>query len=220
MTHCHSILGMPKTIAFLLLFAVSTHAFAELNRAKERSINNTAETLSSKRVEAGTATISLGITDRLMISIPTAPMAGKIYSGIVKYRFGDPKSPVLLASSAGAIMHDGQFYPAIGGAVGLNLFEKSNALSLTAHIIFGKKLNFDTGAATSRGGIFPWVGLNYDYYTKKKNLFYFGTSGYVPYIGHTWSWKNFQAGALVFALFEVTGKLSKVYPAPYLAARF
>jgi hypothetical protein len=199
-----------KTILLSVFIAQSLTAFGEFS-GKQRSINNTGETLPSGSGEIGLASFSYGMTESLMLTVPTLPLVFGSIAAQINYQI-KLGSNLRLTPYAGASLpeYNGEreVEPNFGGFFGINAGSRSQhsfAFGLDARIGRSVSFDFDKDEIGEKSDVEITITekktrstyiLAYDYYTSGGNLFYVGSLGGLPYYGFTWAWENFHVGIL------------------------
>lgn len=179
---------------------------------KSRSINATAETLPQGRGEIGFASLSLGATDDLMVTIPTLPLLLGALSVGARYRIA-PSPSLRISPEVGLTFVAGGIYAQGALGFGLNLGSQlRHAITIKANLTPIGELEFDgfgegdntigeNNKDTDDTTYHISAMVNYDYYTADGNLFFAGLLGIAPYLGYTWAWQHFHAGVGLFTIF-------------------
>ena len=223
----------------ILLSVVSLQSPAEAAFGKKQpSINGTGETLSQGSAELGFLSFSYGVTDQLMLSIPTLPLLRGLtsVSGRYKIELGNN----MRFSPTASVYHVSQtgMDSALGAGGGFILgfdFGKSetkdennnNIKSVQAKQSSYNSIDFGATLLSTKYSLLSLqVGdsekdisfrltqvagqLEFNHYTEAGNLFYVGGSNSLgPYVGFTWGFKNTHFGFMSSAL-------SALIPLPYL----
>jgi hypothetical protein len=183
-----------KIVLVLLLLFGSATAQAAYDE-KNRSIGYTAETLEDGNSEIGLATFSYGVTDDLMLSLPTTGYLFGLSSADLKYRI-EVSPSFAIAPSVGAGIYWGDEAEFSGNARLNATYRFGNgrhALSVGAGVAQENVISFEDTAKDKAEFGFGWY-LNYDWYLSNGNLLYAGLLGTIPYLGHTWAWEHFHFG--------------------------
>jgi hypothetical protein len=203
-------MNLIKLLMTCLVLAQSLTAFAEFS-GKQRSINNTGETLPSGSGEVGLASFSYGMSDSLMLTVPTLPLVFGSIAAQMNYQL-KLGSNIRLTPYAGASLpeYNGkrEVEPNFGGFFGVNGGSRSQhsfALGVDARIGRSVSFDFDKDDLDNESDLEITISekktrtsyiIAYDYYTSGGNLFYLGSLGGLPYYGFTWAWDNFHLGIL------------------------
>jgi len=210
------------TIVFSLL--CSSHALAKFDGLTQRSINGTSETLPEGNVELGFTTFSYGITDDLMISVPTLPLVfGQISVG-AKYKVSlNSNFRFSPEAQVGTYQMTGATYAAGGFSLGLDLPNSRSTIDLGAgfarmrdktNLALFKSNSTDKDADNIVIVTAVTGKVEFNHYTSGGNLFYLGANTIAPiYLGFTWAWENVHFG--------IISSLNSVFiPLPYIYVRF
>jgi hypothetical protein len=213
---------LKKTMALSCLLA-SPQAFARFNGKEQRSINGTSETLPQGNVELGFTSFSYGITNELMLSIPTFPLAAGQVSVGGKYKF-DINSNFRLSPEAyiGSYINSSIGYASGGLTLGVDLPHSRNTLDFGTHIVHMKSnslklaLNEQNNSKNDSDTVVTAAAgrAEFNHYTTGGNLFYTGLASFSGlYLGFTWAWENVHFGL-------ISSTPSLYLPLPYLYMRF
>lgn len=217
-----------KLPAFALAFALSNAANAEFGPHKP-SINGTSETLPQGNAEVGFSTLSYGVTDEFMLSIPTLPM---IFAGPgqidARYKIAI-NNAARVSPDASLFFHEGLVSFAAGATLGLDFGKTSgskkgaaayNSLDIGAKVVSlrsayrPKSVEEEKAYVWDLGGNYLHSTIEFNHYTDSSNLFYVGaTNSYGPYMGFTWGFESVHVG--------LVSSLPTMYiPCPYIYWRF
>lgn len=183
-------------------------AFAEFTD-RSPSINGTGETLPKGQYELGLMETDYGLTDDWLIRAPSAALLVGYGRVEVRRRFqfeNDVRlSPYVFAETPRKI--------GIGADYGFGFGSgKEQSLTVGARAQFTPRMEQVKTGPRSRthAGIIP--NIEYDYYARG-NDFYAGIADYIPYIGHTWSFKVWHVGLIL-------SPYTSMIPLPYAYIRF
>lgn len=194
-------------VSFFLL-PVSQVALAAFS-SMAPSINGTAETLRQGNGEIGLASFSYGLTDELMLTVPTLPLLfGEVGAG-VKYRFQLSNNVMVTPgiSASAAQLTEGDDNDGASQVV----FIPRGSLGFTIYLDDAKRHSLSLNVSGGKNAVYNWAQRNnadkrveyktglsvypeYDYYTEGGNLFWIGAAGLLPVYGFTWAWDHFHVG--------------------------
>lgn len=204
---------MLTSVRFLIVGSVCVASGAQVAVAalnpEAPSINGTAETLRQGNGEIGLASFSYGLTDELMLTVPTLPLLfGEVGAG-VKYRFQLSDRVMLTPGlSASAVQ---EFDLDDDESTSKIEFVPRGSLGLTVYLDSEKRHSLSLNVSGGKNAVYNWAERNnpdkrveykmgvslypeYDYYTDSGNLFWIGAAGLLPVYGFTWAWEHFHVG--------------------------
>jgi hypothetical protein len=209
-------------MAVVGLFA-SVPAFASFDGEKHRSINGTSETLRQGNAELGLASFSYGITNELMLTVPTLPLVvGQVAAG-ARYKV-NLNSNLRISPEAyvGTYANSDLVYGNVGATVGVDLPHSKNTLDFAFNVTRMRDTNWDdafdsksSNENSNSVSVTQATGrVEFNHYTNGSNLFYVGVdSSALLYGGFTWAWENVHVGLLSSAP-------TLFFPLPYIYVRF
>jgi hypothetical protein len=216
-------------LLMLLFFCVSgSSAFARFDE-QNRSINGTAETLPSGGIEVGVSSLSLGVSDHIMLSIPSFPLlTGKLNARAdVRLQLGNLRVTPHVGANFIRVDDVDAVAPAAGFGIG---FSGGDRRQHSFAVIMSSDYGPTLDVSLSERGFPPrlrvesredgayrintTLQVEYDYYTNSGNLFYIGSMDRLPYWGFTWAFETIHFG---FLGIPATAMLPIV---PYLYLRF
>jgi hypothetical protein len=209
---------MRKIIALAVLMS-STQALARFDAKEQRSINGTAETLPQGNVELGFASFSYGITNELMLSVPTLPFVSGLFSVGAKYKLDiNSKFRVSPEAHIGSYPSDSIAYASGGATLGVDLPNSRNTIDFGSHIVHMKSAPLSDVLDGDKHDDKVFTGatgrVEFNHYTQGGNLFYTGLASLSGlYVGFTWAWENVHMGI-------ISSTASLYFPLPYIYARF
>ena len=201
---------------WVLLTGLSPLAAQASYGEHERSLNGTGETLRQGGAEVGLATISYGLSDRLMLGLATWPLAFGQASSQLKYKFLLRDNIRLTPYVGGGYdwqAHQGSY--GTGATLGFDLgAERRESLSISGGLLHAPPLDLNKPSAPRKQAQNQArVQVEFDHYTQGGNLFYVGALNQSLYAGFTWAWDNFHLGL-------VSSSAVAFIPLPYLYWRF
>lgn len=206
---------MARALVALAALASGT-ALAKFN-GRERSINGTGETLPEGSAELGFTTFAFGVTDQLMLSLPTLPLLNGAIGIEARYKLSLNRN-VRVSPFAGIGYGTNSDEPAAnaGAVFGFDSTDRRHSFDLGAQIrrypkfVVREKSDEESDDAVATRVLGQ---LEYNHYTRGGNLFYLGAWGGMPYWGFTWAWENVHLGLI--------GALPTMFiPLPYIYLRF
>ncbi|MBC61487.1 MAG: hypothetical protein CMP11_03440 [Zetaproteobacteria bacterium] len=211
-----------KKILSTLIVCFSTLNIFAAFKGTERSVTNTAETLPQFSGQIGFLYMMLGITDNLMLKLPSFyPLSQGGRNIRLKYKLIEGESfivsPEIKVNKAYTqfeyiyTLHNSYYV----GETKNHSFSLGLKLADQFPVESGATLASST-IDTSQGKSISFQGyLAYDYYTDSNNIFFMGVEydeDYLPYLGFTAAWDHLHTGFVFF--------LGEPYILPYIYVRF
>lgn len=220
MTHRSLKLSCFAACLFVVGMALPRSVLADFNES-ERSIDFTEESLPKGKIEVGFLGLYYGVTDQLMVSVPTGPLAYGLMGSEIKYKVPLSENfritPGMDVSVNTRGLDEGFFH------------SKNMALKVGFGLDFGDRkqhsFSLPVGYEFSSSS-HPFTGIQYGYYTLGGNFLYLGFSGSVPhvthgvyfwpYVGYTWAWEHIQVGVVLVPI----PYIHWILPFPTFSVRF